>query len=150
MQIVVGKGITLDVNPGELPGDIENENTALGHVIKIGLRNILMDVHAGETDAGAAEHKAREKLAALMAGTVRIAGTREGDPVRAMAMQLATKVVKAGLRKAGKALKDYDAKAIRAKAAELVAHETHGPKLMAKAKELVEASKDLDVDVDME
>src|SRR6185369_10463071 len=120
MDVQIGKGITMPVDPTALP------QAALDHVIYIGLRNILMDSHAGistdEPDYQAkAEAVANKKLAALMAGEVRVASTREGDPVKAEAVRIATDRIKAALRKAGRKVSDVDAKALRAKAGELVA-----------------------------
>lgn len=144
MLVNVGKGIELDVNANALPAN------ALEHVVKIGLRNILMDVHAGESDPKAAREKAERKLAALMSGEVRVTGTREGDPVRAEAMRIATDMVKAAIRKAGKKLADYEASAIREKAKEVLDSEKHGPEIMARAKANVAAKRELAEDLDID
>lgn len=120
MDVQIGKGITLPVNANGIPPNV------LEHVLYIGLRNILMDSHAGvattEADYVAkATAIAEKKLAALMAGEVRVASTREGDPVRVEALRIATDRIKAALRKAGRKVADVDPKALRAKAVELVA-----------------------------
>lgn len=144
MDIVVGKGITLAVDVDALPGN------ALEHVIRIGLRNILMDAHAGESDPAAARAKSEKKLEALMSGEVRVAGTREGDPVRAEAMRIATDMVKAAIRKAGKKLSDYENSAIREKAVEVLESAKHGADVMTRAKANVAAKKELAADLDIE
>lgn len=139
MQVNVGKGIELEIDHTALP------ESAMNHVIMIGLRNILMDSHASITTdeyPGAAESDAAaramvaKKLDALMRGEVRVQSTREGDPVRAEAMRMATDIIKAALRKAGRKVADIDAKALREKAASLVT-----PELMAKAKARVEETR---------
>lgn len=144
MEINVGKGITIDVDVGKLGFGIGDISTPVsGHVIYIGLRNILMDAHAGiATDEPDYQAKARavveKKLAAMYAGEVRVAGTREGDPVRAEAMRLATDAVKAMIRKAGKKMSSYDAKALRQAAADYLAKR---PELLETAKARVEQAK---------
>ena len=62
--------------------------------------------------------RVQKKIDALVAGTVRIAGTRIGDPIKAEAIDIAIDMtVRGEFKKAGKAL---DAKAMRARAVELV------------------------------
>jgi hypothetical protein len=139
MQVNVGKGIELSIDHTALP------ETALNHAIMIGLRNILMDSHASITtdeypNADEREAAARamvdKKLDALMRGEVRVQSTREGDPVRAEAMRMATDIIKSALRKAGRKIADVDAKALREKAAALVT-----PELLAKAKARVDETR---------
>lgn len=142
MNVNVGKGIELSIDHTALP------ESALNHAIMIGLRNILMDSHASitseqypdetERDA-AARAMVDKKLAALMSGEVRVASTREGDPVRAEAMKMAISAVNAKIRKAGKKPADYEAKAIREAATKLVT-----PELLATAKARVEQTKAVD------
>ncbi len=120
MDVQIGKGITIPVEFSTLP------QAALDHVLYIGMRNILMDSHAGiattEPDYQAkAQAVAEKKLAALMAGEVRVQSTREGDPVKAEAIRIASDRIKAALKKAGRKVSDVDPKALRAKAVELVA-----------------------------
>jgi hypothetical protein len=149
MKVNVGKGIELDINETTLP------KAAIDHVVMIGLRNILMDSHASITAdeyPGEAERKAAaeamvaKKLDALMRGEVRVASSREGDPVRAEALRSATAVIIAALKKAGtiKKAADIDAKLLREKAGELVAKK---PEFMEKARETVEARKSATVDL---
>ena len=121
MKVNVGKSIELDVDTSKL-----NE-TVMQHVIYIGLRNILMDAHASvtrESDGDQVEANSRaaseKKLAAMYNGEVRVVGTREGDPVKAEAIRLATNAIRAAIRKAGKKLSDYDPKAIRDKAVTMI------------------------------
>lgn len=140
MDINIGKGITLPVNVDAIPAN------AMAHVVYIGLRNILMDAHAGvATDEPDFQDKskaiAEKKLAALMAGEVRVSSGREGDPVKAEAIRLATLAVRAAIRKSGKKLSDYDAKVIREKAVSV--HE----KFLETAKTNVANAKALVVDV---
>lgn len=97
MLIDCGKAIKLDVETGRIPADVMN------HVVKIGLRNILMDCHAGITkkeNPGNYQTLAREKveakLAAMYAGDIRVARATSGvtrDPVRAEALSMARKIV---------------------------------------------------------
>lgn len=131
-SVNVGKGIEVTIDFGKMP------QTALDHIMYIGARNVLMDSHAsitadeypdeGERKANA-EAMVAKKLEALMAGIVRVQSTREGDPVRAEAMRMATDIVKAKIKKAGKKVADYEAKAVREAAAKLVT-----PELLAQAK----------------
>lgn len=137
MDINIGKGLTLSVDANALPANV------MEHVVYIGLRNILMDSHAGiGTDEPDYQDKSRataeKKLAAMMNGEVRVAGTREGDPVRAEAMRLATDAVKAMIRKAGKKVSSYDAKALRQAANDYLAKK---PELLETAKTRVEQAK---------
>lgn len=142
MDVNIGKGITLAVDANALPPN------ALEHVIYIGLRNILMDSHAGidkdEDDYQAkSQATAEKKLAALMSGEVRVSSGREGDPIKSEAVRLATLAVKAAIRKAGKKLSDYDAKVIREKALSVM------DKFMEQAQLNVASAKALSVDVEL-
>ena len=137
MEINVGKGLSIDVNANALPANV------MDHVVYIGLRNILMDSHAGiSTDEADYQAKARatveKKLQAMLNGEVRVAGTREGDPVKAEAMRLATEAVKAMLRKAGKKVSSYDAKSIRDASRQYL---ERTPELIETAKARVEQAK---------
>jgi hypothetical protein len=120
------------------------------HTVKIGLRNILMDSHAGVTvekfgDDYVNESRkvAETKLTALYAGEVRTAGTRTSDPVKAEAMKIATGKVKTAAKKAGES---YDAKQIRAMAESLVAKV---PAITELAKKNVAENRALEVEVDL-
>lgn len=146
MQVAIGKGITLDV-------DYERFNAAvLQHVIYMGLRNVLMDSHASHTkDADGDDYvansqaTAERKLEAMYNGEVRAVGTREGDPVKAEAVRIATGHIKTALRKAGRKLSEIDAKVIREKALELLAK---NPSIMAQAEKRVAELKAASVDLE--
>lgn len=141
MIVNIGKGIELEVNATALPP------VSMDHVVYIGLRNVLMDSHAGHTsdEEGYVELSratAEKKLAALMSGEIRVAGTREGDPVRAEAIRLGTLAIRAAIKKAGKKVADVDPKAIREKAVGLI------EKYRAQAEKNVAEAKSADVNVD--
>lgn len=145
MDVNIGKGISLAVDPSKLP-----EN-ALAHVIYIGLRNVLMDSHASITAesnpndlTAAATAMAEKKLAALMAGEVRVSSSREGDPVKAEAIRIASDTIKTALRKKGKKLSNVEPKAIREAALKLIERDAT---IMVRAKARVEETRAADVDV---
>lgn len=169
MQVNVGKGLTAQVQIYQLMPNWDNganwtdptigeslehlvdQSPALQHIIMIGLRNILMDSHASITtdeypdaDArkAAAEAMVQKKLDALYRGEVRVQSTREGDPVRAEAMRMAQAALKAKIKAAGKAMKDFDPKDLRLAAEKLIT-----PELLAKAKARVDEAKGADVDL---
>lgn len=106
MDVNIGKDIIITVDTTALP------QTALDHVLYIGLRNILMDAHASATlekhpvrdDMIAASRAlAEKKLAALMSGVVRAAPTaRTSDPVMARARKMALKPVNDAWRAKGR------------------------------------------------
>src|SRR5215472_13818914 len=86
MLVAIGKGIELEVDPSRFNGEVHD------HVMKIGLRNLLMDAHAAATaksDPIGYVAKSRElaesKLGNLYAGVVRaqtIVGAKAAtDPV---------------------------------------------------------------------
>lgn len=147
MDINIGKGITLAVDANALPAE------AMAHVVYIGLRNVLMDSHAGvtrETDGDSYVENSRataeKKLAALMAGQVRVAGTREGDPVRAEAIRIATGQIMTAWRKVKKPGQKIDPTKLRAMAVEFVAKK---PELMELAAKRVAEAKAIEADVDV-
>lgn len=129
----IGKSIDLDVDFASMP------QAAIDHILYIGARNVLMDSHASITKesnpndlVAAATAMAQKKLDALMRGEVRVQSTREGDPVRAEAIRMATAQITAIIKKAGKKVSDYKPADIRAKAVERVT-----PELLAMAAERV-------------
>lgn len=141
----IGKSIEMDVDFSSMP------QAALDHILYIGARNVLMDCHASITRESnpndfiaAATALAEKKLAALMAGEVRVQSTREGDPVRAEAIRMATDTIRAAIRKSGKKFSDFDPKAIREKAIGMVT-----PELLAKAKARVNENRAVGADVDL-
>lgn len=97
LNVEIGKGLTVAIETDKL----QMQPNAWEHIIKIGLRNILMDSHANvkrddhESDAAyrdASLAQAMKKLDALMRGEVRSNGTRRVsavDPVTAEAMRMA-------------------------------------------------------------
>lgn len=146
MLVNIGKSIELDVNAEALPAN------ALEHVIRMGLRNILMDSHASITKdtnpddfAEVSKAVAEKKLAALMAGEVRVVGTREGDPVRAEAKRAAQDAIRVALRKAGR---KAEPDTIKAALEKIMGDEARWSKYMETAKATIAARKSVDVDVD--
>lgn len=104
MLVKIGKDIEIDVDANKLPAN------AIEHVIYIGLRNILMDAHAGVTEEkypGQVQETSRQvalkKLDAMYAGEIRVIAERETDPVRQTALDIAERKVRAEWKKtAGK------------------------------------------------
>ena len=145
MDVKIGKGLEITVDVDALP------EAARNHVIYMGLRNILMDSHASITKetnptdyADVAMAMAEKKLASLMAGEVRTVTSREGDPVKAEALRMATAIIKDAWRKSGKALKDLDVKVLRDKATILAARAD----IVAKAEAAVAVRADAEVDLE--
>jgi hypothetical protein len=99
LQVNIGKGLTMDVDPARFTDEVRN------HVMKIGLRNILMDSHAGATAKADPEGyvaKSRElaekKLASMYEGIVRTQSAGGGiakptDPIAVVILRLARKQV---------------------------------------------------------
>jgi hypothetical protein len=99
MLVAIGKGIELDVDPARFNRDV------MDHVVKIGLRNILMDSHANATQkadptgyVAKSRELAEKKLAALYAGVVRTQAAGGGiakptDSVAQVILRLARKAV---------------------------------------------------------
>src|SRR5262245_23416105 len=96
--VAIGKGIELEVDPARF------NRYVMDHVVKIGLRNILMDSHATATaksDPQGYVQKSRElaerKLQSLYNGIVRTQAVGEPkaptDPVSMVIMRLARKAV---------------------------------------------------------
>lgn len=67
----------------------------LSHIFAYGLRQILNDAMAAAKTPGEAKGLADKRLANLIAGTLRAAPVREGDPIRKRALELALAAVKA-------------------------------------------------------
>jgi translation initiation factor IF-2 len=91
MLINAGKSISIEVRVEDLPKPV------LDHVIYIGLRNILMDSHAGKAP-GDARTKVEAKLSAMLSGEVRTAvGVRgvKADPLTPAMVGMATSIVSA-------------------------------------------------------
>ena len=98
MLMAIGKGIELDV-------DVSRFNTEVhDHLLRTGLRNLLMDAHASATAKADPENyikrsreMAEKKLASLYAGVVRaqsFGGPKAStDPVAMVILRLARKAV---------------------------------------------------------
>jgi len=98
MLMAIGKGIELDV-------DVSRFNTEVhDHLLRTGLRNLLMDAHASATAKADPENyikrsreMAERKLASLYAGVVRaqsFGGPKaSADPVAMVILRLARKAV---------------------------------------------------------
>src|SRR5260370_21826949 len=65
MLVNCGKGISIEIATDKLPP------AAMEHVVKIGLKNLLQDAHAGIRDPAKARAKVETKLATLMRGEIR-------------------------------------------------------------------------------
>jgi hypothetical protein len=98
MLVAIGKGIELDVDVTRFDGEVHD------HIVRTGLRNLLMDAHASATvkaDPEGYVKKSRElaekKLASLYAGTVRVQSVggvaKPTDPVSAVVMRLARRAI---------------------------------------------------------
>ncbi len=138
----VGKSINVEIDFTTMP------QAALDHILYIGARNILMDSHASITAdefpnadqrQEAAGAMVQKKLDALMRGEVRVQSTREGDPIRAEALRMATAIITAKIKKAGKKVADYERAALREAAAKLIT-----PELLAQAKARVAETQAID------
>lgn len=141
-KVNVGKSIEIDIDFTTIP------QAAIDHILYIGARNILMDAHASITSdeypnaderQAAAGAMVQKKLDALMRGEVRVQGTREGDPVRAEALRMATDIVKAKIKRSGKKASSFDAKDIRGAAMKLIT-----PELLAQAQARVDEIRAVD------
>jgi hypothetical protein len=98
MLVGIGKGIELDV-------DVTRFNTEIhDHLVRTGLRNLLMDAHASATAKADPEgyvktsrELAEKKLASLYAGIVRVQSVggvaKPTDPVSAVVMRLARRAI---------------------------------------------------------
>jgi hypothetical protein len=98
MQVQIGKGLTMDVDPSRFNREVTD------HVIKIGVRNLLTDAHANATAKADPEGylaKSRElaerKLQSLYSGIVRAAPVggpkAPTDPIAQVILRLARKQV---------------------------------------------------------
>lgn len=145
LNVEIGREITMAVDVESIPANV------MQHVVYIGLRNILMDAHAGAAkvaESGGdvneiARAMADKKLTAMMAGELRAStgGGRVGDPVRREAIILALfdvkKSWKAKPENKGRKWIDVDQKKARDLAKALVANDA---KYLARAKVRVESA----------
>jgi hypothetical protein len=98
MLLAIGKGIELDVDPTRFNSEVHD------HILRKGLRNLLMDAHASATAKADPENYiqrsrelAEKKLASMYAGVVRVANVggpkAPTDPVSQVILRLARKAV---------------------------------------------------------
>ena len=98
LVVAIGKGIELDVDVTRFNAEVRD------HILRTGLRNLLMDAHASATAKADPEgyvKKSRElaekKLASLYAGIVRVQSVggvaKPTDPVSAVVMRLARRAI---------------------------------------------------------
>jgi hypothetical protein len=154
MKVQFGKTLERDIDITRYGFNSELSPVAQ-HIVYIGLRNIGMDSHAGDTEDkhGAdyvkfAGETLDKKLAALANGEVRVAGTRSSDPIASQMRQLA-------LAAARKALKAQHGKAFKDLKSEIVTAETN--KILAKnevalrkiATRMVKAAAEFAVEVEV-
>ena len=98
MLVAIGKGIELDVDVTRFNSEVHE------HIVRTGIRNLLMDAHASATAKGdpdnyikRSQEMAETKLASLYAGVVRsqtIGGPKTAsDPISQVIMRLARKAI---------------------------------------------------------
>jgi hypothetical protein len=140
MLVAIGKGIELEVDVTRFNGEVHD------HLVRTGLRNLLMDAHASATAKADPDNYikrsrelAEKKLGSLYAGVVRAQtiGGPTSDPISQVIMRLARKAIvsrpeiaaasKADRlatinRLAGEYAKEHDAQ-LRARAQKIVALE---------------------------
>jgi len=98
MLVAIGKGIELDVDVKRFNSEVHD------HILRTGVRNLLMDAHASATAKADPEgyvQKSRElaekKLASLYAGIMSVQSVggvaKPTDPVSAVVMRLARKAI---------------------------------------------------------
>jgi hypothetical protein len=98
MLVAIGKGIELDVDVTRFNGEVHD------HLVRTGLRNLLMDAHASATAKADPDNyikrsreMAEKKLASLYAGVVRaqsFSGPKAPtDPVAMVILRLARKAI---------------------------------------------------------
>ena len=98
MLVAIGKGIELDVDVTRFNSEVSD------HIVRTGLRNLLMDAHASATAKADPDNyinrsreMAEKKLASLYAGVVRaqtIGGPKTAsDPITQVIMRLARKAI---------------------------------------------------------
>jgi len=98
MLVAIGKGIELDVDPTRFNSEVHD------HIVRTGLRNLLMDAHASATAKSDPDNYIKhsrelvdKKLGSMYAGIMRVAnvgGPRPPtDPVSQVILRLARKAV---------------------------------------------------------
>lgn len=157
MLVKFGKTLERQINPVDYGFPPESELSPVAqHVIYIGLRNIGMDSHANDTeDKHGADYIAKAgetltaKLAALAAGDIRVAGTREADPVARQMRQLAqAAAVKSLKAQHGKDFKHLKSEVLTAATNKVLANNQES--LRKIATRMVKAAAEFKVDVNLE
>lgn len=115
-------------------------------VIAYGLQRLFNDSAAGAKNGAEALELAGKRLDAMAKGVMRASVGRTGDPVKAEALSIATKLVVDAMRKAGFKGKDLQGETVRAKAVALI---EKNPAITATAKANVEARAGLDITVEL-
>jgi len=114
IEVLIGEAGSIEVNKAEL----EKHPAVMDYIWNYGLRQMLNDVHAGETAKKTPDSETRKankralvekKLASLLAGEVAQARLG-GDPVEKEMRAMAEADLKAKLRSLGKKVGDYDKK----------------------------------------
>lgn len=119
---------------------------SLAKVFQYGLQQLMNDAAASaETDAEAIE-LATKRANNLRDGILRASAIREGDPIRAEAIRIATAKIEKAIKASGRKVKDYASADIRKNALALLEKD---PTILAAAKVAVEAAAGLSVTVDL-
>lgn len=142
------RGVAFPVNVDQLPA------AALTKILEYGLQRIVNDAAASAKTDDEAKNLATKRLENLIAGIFRASPQREGNPVRARALDLASARIKANPKfvawLAEAKLKPAD-KAAGAKVRELALAAISKPDnaFMIQAQKDVDAAKGLDIDIDI-
>lgn len=151
----VDKGFEAKVRGVAFPVDVSKlPQAALDKVFAYGLQRIFNDAAASAKTDSEATGLATKRLENLLAGIVRVSPQREGNPVRARALDLASARIKANPKFTAwlteAKLKAGD-KAAVAKVRELAlaAISKDGNAFMVQAQVDVDAAKGLDIDIDI-
>src|SRR5215510_227849 len=146
MLVATGKGIELDVDVSRFNGEVHD------HIVRTGIRNLLMDAHASATAKADPEgyvKKSRElvekKLASLYAGILRMQSVggvaKPTDPVSAVVMRLARRAIqKEKASDIAAAPKDQRLALINRLAAEYA--QSHDAQLQPRAQKIVALEND--------
>lgn len=140
------QGETFTVNPPYVAGHVlkENEASSLNQTWAENIRNNFATKVKAGTEAGIGKHVLQQQLdeyASKYEFGVRTGGGRTTDPVEQEARAEAKKTVIEKLKIAGHDPAKYTQAAISDAALRLLEHETHGPRIRAKAAANVEERK---------
>jgi hypothetical protein len=130
----IGKAGMIAIDLAKMPAE------SLAYIFGYGLKQVLADAHSAAKDAETAKQLSLKKLDALYEGKIRASSGRTSDPVLAEAKRLAKAAIEAAL-KAKK--QTAEAKAITEAVAKLA------PNYMEKARENIEAAKELSSGIDL-